>query len=248
MSRGAPHHRRFDDRMVFANVLIRSPWRALWFRGAWVDGQLAAGLGRKTMLVTDFAYREMEVRADSLFKRLGLVLGGIFRKQPAATSVQGGRFAPGSENTPHLQLMPLPTTKLDAPRDLQMSAGGLFRWRRHPQLLNHAGACDPDSDDLERGARSASIRGLFLARGGRFDEARSAFAIAAEEPSIDLTAIPGFWDLSRGGMHAAVDAYEEAGRFREASALGARIRLKYRPRSVSTLPNAPARKTSASGS
>jgi hypothetical protein len=72
--------------------------------------------------------------------------------------------------------------------------------------------------------------------------------MAAAETTVDLAAIPGFWQLSRGGMLAAVGAYEDAARFRDASALGAKIRLRYRPRSVAALPETPARKRSASGS
>ncbi len=123
-----------------------------------------------------------------------------------------------------------------------------FRWRRHPQLLGQSTAARPvDVEDHERSARSAAVRGLFLARSGRFDDARSAFAVAAES-SIDLTAIPGFWDLSRSGMLAAAAAYEDVERFREASALSARIRLRYRPRSMSTVPAGRNRRRTASGS
>lgn len=115
-----------------------------------------------------------------------------------------------------------------------------FRWRRHPQLRQRfetGPAADPH--DVERGARSAAVRGLFLARGARFDDARASFAAGAAESSVDLTAIPGFWDLPRAGMLAAVDAYDDVGRFRDAAALGARIRLTYRPRSVSHVGGTP---------
>lgn len=111
-----------------------------------------------------------------------------------------------------------------------------FRWRRHPQLRRRCGPPDiVDPVDLQRGARSAAVRGLFLARSGRYDEARASFAAAADEPSLDLTAISGFWDLPRSGMQAAVDAYDDVERFRDAAALGARIRLTYRPRSLATI-------------
>lgn len=123
-----------------------------------------------------------------------------------------------------------------------------FRWRRHPQLRQQM-MMDPDLDSrvLARGARSAAVRGLFLARSGRFEDARASFAAAAES-SVDLTAIPGFWDLPRSGMLAAVDAYADVERFRDASALGALIRLTYRPRSISTVRGAPDSRNAASGS
>jgi hypothetical protein len=123
-----------------------------------------------------------------------------------------------------------------------------FRWRRHPQLRRREhDIVAADTEDLERGARSAAVRGLFLARSGRLDEARASFVLAAAEPAVDLTAIPGFWDLSRGGMLAAMHAYEDAGRFREASALNARLRLLHRPRSVAAVPATIHRPRTAAG-
>ena len=88
---------------------------------------------------------------------------------------------------------------------------------------------------IERRARAAALRGLLLARQRRFAAARSAFAEAVRfDPALDLTAIPSFWNLERGGHEAAVGAYEEAGRRREATALSARVRQTYRPRLVSS--------------
>lgn len=190
------------------------------------------------MLVTDFAYRDMEERSGSLWKRFGHVLGAFLRRSPPAPSLLGGS----------LRLLTSAPAASTPDGNLFMASGGDFRWRRHPQLLTGAKSSDLDPRDLVRCARAAAVRGLFLARSGRFGEARSAFGKAASESTIDLTAIPGFWDLSRGGMLAAIRAYEDAGRFREASALGAQIRLKYRPRSLSDLSVASAPRASASGS
>ncbi len=108
-----------------------------------------------------------------------------------------------------------------------------FRWRRHPQLRDRP-AADPEevATAARRRASSSAVRGLFLARNGRLEEAREAFAIAARDDTIDLTAIPGFWKLSRSGMLAASAAYEDVARFRDASALAAQIRTTYRPRAV----------------
>ena len=194
------------------------------------------------MLVTDLAYRDMEARADGLVERLGGLLGRLCgRSKPEVTT--DTPYAIGAEHQAHLRLVPRP----EAPGSEEAAdQGGDFRWRRHPQLLTTPN--QPDTEEFERGARSASIRGLFLARSGRFEEARDAFSIAAEDSGLDLTAIPGFWDLSRGGMQAAVFAYEDVERFRDAAALGARIRLMYRPRSLSSIPAAPVRRRSASGS
>lgn len=201
------------------------------------------------MLVTDIAYRDMEAQAHDLVDRLGLVVRWLFRRPGVTVSAANSPYQLASEHRAHLRL----TAQHDE-ENLPEEPDGpgaitAFRWRRHPQLLNQVETGPPaDAEDLERGARSAAVRGLFLARSGRIEEARSVFAIAAAEPSVDLAAIPGFWDLSRSGMLAAVGAYDDVERFREASALGARIRLTYRPRSVSAVPEAPKRRRSAAGS
>ncbi|MGI8484111.1 MAG: hypothetical protein ACR2OU_07600 [Thermomicrobiales bacterium] len=105
---------------------------------------------------------------------------------------------------------------------------GLFRWRRHPQLrIDRSLDAMPE---CERSARLAAVRGVFAARDGHFDTAAEFFLVAAREPAIDLGDVPGFWRLSRAGMQAAIDAYEDADRVRDASALTARIRTVFRPR------------------
>jgi len=106
--------------------------------------------------------------------------------------------------------------------------GSLFRGRRHPQLRGER-AVDSLSES-ERQARLAAVRGVFAAREGNFDAAAEFFLMAAREPRIDFGEVPGFWRLPRRAMQAAIDAYEEAGRLREASAMTARIRIVFRPR------------------
>lgn len=199
------------------------------------------------MLVTELAYRDMEACTDGLAARLRHLmrrLCGRFRASHEAHAPD----RPAPDPISHLRLVPAVADCHAPNRPAATPSIDAFRWRRHPQLLRQPmSTLKHDSEDLERGARSASVRGLFLARSGRFDEARVAFALAAVEPSVDLTAIPGFWDLSRAGMTAAVGAYEDVERIREAAALGARIRLHYRPRTVSAIPVAPRQRTSASG-
>jgi hypothetical protein len=108
-----------------------------------------------------------------------------------------------------------------------------FRWRRHPQLLKRPA---PATVIDQRGARHEAVRGLYAARAGALEVAEKHFTHAASCPDIDLSAIPGFWQLSRSAMLTAVAAYERAGRIRDASALNARIRTMYRPRALSALP------------
>jgi hypothetical protein len=87
----------------------------------------------------------------------------------------------------------------------------------------------------ERRARAAALRALALSRGRRFASAQSAFAEAARlDPTLDLTRIPGFWRLERAAHEAAIDAYDEAGRARDAAVLRARVRSTFRPKPVRT--------------
>jgi hypothetical protein len=111
-------------------------------------------------------------------------------------------------------------------------AGG-FRWRRHPQLLNQP-LSELSVDQRE--ARHEAVRGLYAARAGALEVAVAHFTRAARCPDLDLSEIPGFWQLNRSGMVTAVDAYEAVDRIRDASALNARIRTLYRPRALSPVP------------
>lgn len=87
----------------------------------------------------------------------------------------------------------------------------------------------------ERRARAAALRGMLLARQRRFSSARKAFAEAITyDPTLDLASVPTFWRLERGGQEAAISAYQDQGREREASMLAARMRQTFRPRLVTT--------------
>lgn len=89
----------------------------------------------------------------------------------------------------------------------------------------------------EQRARVAAVRGLVRARAEYFDSARDLFAEAATlDPDLDLTTIPHFWSLPRRGQQAAIEAYELAGRERDAARLIARVRRAFRPRLVAPLP------------
>lgn len=99
------------------------------------------------------------------------------------------------------------------------------KWRRHPQLREYRAPLE----DTVRAARQEAVRGLFAARAGAIEVALHHFASAARCDDVDLTAVPGFWELTRGQMQAAVQAYEEAGRYRDAAALDAHIATIFRP-------------------
>ena len=99
------------------------------------------------------------------------------------------------------------------------------RWRRHPQLREYEA---PITTDV-RTARHEAVRGLCAARAGANDVAINHFAIAARCADVDITAVPGFWSLTRGQMQMAVDAYDRVGRIRDAAALDAQIATIFRP-------------------
>jgi len=110
-----------------------------------------------------------------------------------------------------------------------------FRWRRHPQLRNLTATDTTDSTGYGHDAQSSAARGVVLARYGRLEQARIAFATAARDTTVDLTDTPGFWSLSRNAMLAASAAYADVERFRDASTLAAHVRTTYRPRAVRPL-------------
>lgn len=99
------------------------------------------------------------------------------------------------------------------------------KWQRHPQLRAYEA---PLSEEVRQG-RNEAVRGLFAARAGALDVATRHFAAAARCPDVDLTAVPGFWNLTRGQMQTSVDAYESVGRHRDAAALDAHIATIFRP-------------------
>ena len=90
----------------------------------------------------------------------------------------------------------------------------------------------------ETRARLAAVRALRRAREGRYEDARELFAEAAQlDPALDLTIVPTFWSLPRAAHDAAIAAYTQAGRERDAFRLMAVIRRRFRPRLL-TVPHA----------
>jgi hypothetical protein len=91
----------------------------------------------------------------------------------------------------------------------------------------------------ERRARAAALRALALSRGRRFAAAETAFAEAASlDPELDLTRTPAFWKLERAAHEAAINAYVQVGRDRDAAVLRAQVRSTFRPKPLRTHPNA----------
>jgi hypothetical protein len=78
---------------------------------------------------------------------------------------------------------------------------------------------------------------MTLSRERRFDAARAAFAEAAGlDPALDLTRTPAFWKLERAAHEAAINAYLQAGRERDAAVLRARVHSTFRPKPLRPRP------------
>ena len=107
-------------------------------------------------------------------------------------------------------------------------------------VAREEGQAIPDAVDAstplaanERRARAAALRAMAFGRDRRFDAARTAFAEAAGlDPLLDLTRTPAFWKLERAAHEAAIDAYLQAGRERDAAVLRARVQSTFRPKPV----------------
>lgn len=202
--------------------------------------------GEDIMIMTDMAVRDLDMRSESLIDRCRRVFIDVLgRSSDHQLPIEVAR-------RPEPALHALPRTP-SAPSKLrvmeaidQPAESPDKRWQRHPQLrARHADAAPAPGS--ERAARLAAERGVILARGRKLVEAVEAFTVAAQQETIDLGALPGFWDLPRNGMLAAVQAYERVDRLRDASALEARIRHLYRPRAVKPIPAPRPTRMTASG-
>ncbi len=83
----------------------------------------------------------------------------------------------------------------------------------------------------EQRARVMALRGLSQARDGEYERAQTTFASAARlDPQLDLALLPSFWNLPRRAHEVAVAALHDANRARDAAALTATLRTRFRPR------------------
>ncbi len=188
------------------------------------------------MLLTDMAVRELEVQRDTFFDSCRRAFLSVFGRssdhrlprQVERTRTYTLRSLPPTSGVPRNANVVRSKATLQTPESQQS-------WRRHPQLRSAPGTTTPTMSG-GRSARLEAERGMILARGGKFAEATDAFITAASDPHVDLTALPGFWDLPRQGMASAVRAYEHNRRIRDSAALAARMRSTLRPRAIKPLP------------
>lgn len=118
------------------------------------------------------------------------------------------------------RLLPVPLSRCQTATPLQAIM---------EDLMGGAGPLEPH----QRRARIAVTCGVMLARQGRYEAAETAFADGcALDASLDVASWPTFWELPRGGQEAAIRAYEQAGRIREAATLDGLVRNVFSPRGV----------------
>jgi hypothetical protein len=200
------------------------------------------------MLMSSFAMMDLGPERGTLLERCRRVIARFFGFGDLPAELQDLLRSDPSFTRPATSAA-ITDLRVHMAPDVAGSAAGnqSLRGRRHPQLREQRTGALPSN---ERDARAQAVRALYAARSGDLDTAQHFFTLAASESSIDLCEIPGFWNLSRAAMLTAVVAYEENGRLRDASALGARIRTKLRPRALTSVPEnvteLPARKLSLS--
>ena len=125
-------------------------------------------------------------------------------------------------------------------------AAGVGEGERRTAVSRDEGSAHPARADgsmplaaNERRARAAALRAMALSRERRFAAAGAAFAEAARlDPLLDLTRTPAFWTLERAAHEAAIDAYAQAGRERDAAVLRARVQSTFRPKPLRPRPQA----------
>jgi hypothetical protein len=192
------------------------------------------------MLMTDLAIRDLEGRRDSVLERCRRLLVAIFGRSSDHHLPHGIARHP----SPRLRAVSTaptaprrPLRVVATPGSSEIEPSPQLRWQRHPQLRSRQVECAP-LPGTRRSARLEAERGVILARGGKLEAAAEAFTTAASDPTIDLSILPGFWDLPRNGMMTAVRAYERVDRLRDAAALEARVRHLLRPRALKPVPSA----------
>lgn len=184
------------------------------------------------MIMTQIAMMDPGPSGNSLFSRCCRSIAHFFGfgDRPVSRHIDRLFDVPNNESfddlQPDLRIVPEPSS--DAPTSVTE-----LRWRRHKQLLHRPTSALPED---ERHARQHAIQGLYAARAGTLEAAEHHFTQAASCINVDLCEIPGFWQLPRSGMIAAIRAYEATDRLREASALNARIRTQMRPRPIAPTP------------
>jgi hypothetical protein len=146
------------------------------------------------MLVTDLAMRDMSERHEAFFARVGRWFATTFHTAAVPPAMEG-------------RAVDRPVPGEETPhlaRDTESNAGPI--------------------DFVRHRSRTNCKRAIQLAHRHRFAEARSAFHTAfATEPRLDPGDMADFWTMPRRGLFAAIEAYEDLGRYHDAAVLEVRI-------------------------
>jgi hypothetical protein len=165
------------------------------------------------MLLTDGGIDQLELWRNRIAARIGdIVLG---RQVSADESYQA------AWETGELAGLPGPVEATAEP-DLMRFRSQVRARRTEDSLTGH-----------EQRARVLALRGLSQARDGEYERAQTTFASAARlDPRLDLALLPSLWNLSRRAHDVAVAALHDANRGRDAAALTATIRTRFRPQAL----------------
>lgn len=165
------------------------------------------------MLLTDCGIHQIELWRNRIAHRLNEIVLG--RQSDSTESYQGALgFAESQQVWTTDEAQPEPN---------------LLRFRSQVRIANPAS----DLADHEQRARVLALRGLSQARDGEYERAQTTFASAARlDPRLDLALLPSFWDLPRRAHEAAIAALHDAGRRRDAAALTATVKTRFRPRAL----------------
>jgi hypothetical protein len=171
------------------------------------------------MLLTDCGIDQLELWRNRIASRFSeLVLG---RQIDSDESYQAFWDSGEIESAPvALELTPEP--------DLMRFRSQVRSGRSASDLAGH-----------EQRARVLALRGLSQARDGEYERAQTSFASAARlDPRLDLALLPSFWDLPRRAHEVAIAALHDADRRRDAAALTASVKMRFRPRALRTIKRA----------
>ena len=175
--------------------------------------QNRSGSGGGAMLLTDCGVDQLEHWRNRLAHRFSEIVLG--RRADSSESYQEASNFAESESV-------WPVAEAQAEPDLLRFRSQIRASQPASDLARH-----------EQQARVLALRGLSQARDGEYERAQTTFASAARlDPRLDLAQLPSFWQLSRRAHDAAIGALHDAGRRRDAAALTATVKMRFRPRAL----------------
>jgi len=165
------------------------------------------------MLLTDCGIDQLELWRHRITHRFGQIVFG--RPDDSTESYQAGWDSAEPEAFERMS-------------ELQPEAD-LLRFRSRVQVSR----TPSDLDGHEQRARVLALRGLSQARDGEYERAQTTFASAARlDPRLDLALLPSFWNLPRRAHDVAIAALHDADRRRDAAALTATVKTRFRPHAL----------------